>query len=656
MGEIDDILENTEKDMKSNEVEQLSEREHVLKRPGRFMGSVEQITEARFLINENNKIKYENITYVPALIKLIQEIIDNSIDEAVRTNYKFSNKINVSIDENSKVVVEDNGRGIPVKTTIVKRDIIDPKTKQHKTIEEEHWQPDLAWTSLRAGANFKDEEDNTTIGQNGEGSTLVTIFSKEFIGETHDGSAKFILTCKDNMTKKEIQQGKSSKQFTRVSFLLDFPKLHLENIDEIHKRLLMTNIILLNICHPKIQFTFNGKKIEICKNFKHFLEKYFEGEMEIMEGQNLKVAVLPNPENEFNFIHIINGINVYDGGTPLDWATKQLLSSLVEQMKKKYKNISNGDIKSKLTFVCMFKNMVNPRFNTQTKSNCITTYSDFKEIVKDCDFEKLGKQIYKNESLINPIIQIYKIAEEFEKQKTLDDMSKSVKNVRIAKYHPAQQTNKYLVLAEGDSAIGSIESVLGGSVFGFFPLRGKSLNCYEADIFKVKDNVEIMNIIKILDLKLNNPNQAEMTYENVLIATDQDMDGMFIRGLLIAFFKRFVPNIIKAGKLKFLKTPILTLSDKSGNFTNYFFTIEEFKTFISNNNVSHLKSHYYKGLGSWKPKELKKLFTKEGLHKFIDTFEYDEDTDQLINDWFSKKTADVRKEYLRGLSFDISVI
>ena len=167
--------------MIDNKIEMLSIKEHVIKRPGMYIGSVSFEDHERFLFGEFKKIRY-----VAGVLKLVDEIIDNSVDEAIRTNFKFANKISVDIDlKTNKVTVEDNGRGIPQAM------VITPEG-------EEIPGPVAAWTKTMAGGNFGDDKERVTGGQNGVGSSLTNIFSVLFSGTTSDGKNELSVNCSNN--------------------------------------------------------------------------------------------------------------------------------------------------------------------------------------------------------------------------------------------------------------------------------------------------------------------------------------------------------------------------------------------------------------------------------------------------------------------------
>lgn len=155
----------------------LTDRDHILLRPAMYIGSTTLEEHQQFISGQWTELKYSS-----GLVKIINEIIDNSVDEAIRTKFKFANKIDVQIN-NEKVSVSDNGRGIP-------QDLIETPEG------EKLLRPVLAWTRTKAGSNFSN--DRVTVGMNGVGSSLTAIFSKEFTGITADGKNEVLVQINNN--------------------------------------------------------------------------------------------------------------------------------------------------------------------------------------------------------------------------------------------------------------------------------------------------------------------------------------------------------------------------------------------------------------------------------------------------------------------------
>lgn len=616
---------------KENIIIKLSEREHILKRPGQYIGSIDEIRSEEFIIN-NNKIEKKEIHYIPALVKIINEILDNSIDEAIRTNYEFANKIDIHITDKF-VDIKDNGRGIPI-------------TKVDGTNK---YGPDVAFCEARSGSNFKDD-GRQTIGMNGVGSMCVNVFSKLFKVDTADGKKKFILICKNNLESADHSITTSSKQYTHVYFEPDLKRFNLKTINDVHKDIIKQRLYYLSVCHPEIKFTFNGCIVK----FKHGkdLVKHFSDVYEIIEKDDYFISVIPSQTDDFSFFTYVNGLYVKNGGNHIDYITTEVVGRLRDKLSKRHKGILPGDIKNKIQIIMFMNHFPDMKFSSQTKEELTNSFSSIKDYLK-LDNEELDKfidKIYKNKILIDDITETFRVKEELKKQKELKEMSKTNKKLNIDKYIPPAKKNKYLVLSEGDSAVSSIMKVLGRDDFGYFALRGKVLNVYNASTSKIKENRELYHITQILNLDLTNK-ETDMDYENVLIATDADLDGILIRGLVLTFFDKFAPKLIKEKRIKVLSTPMIT-AVKKDKIEEYFMSFEDYLAFQKKN--KGYDYNYYKGLGSWKGKEdLGYLIDKHGLDKFIEAFEHDSGCEDILKNWMSSAESDERKAYLRNKEFNI---
>ena len=623
--------------MKENNIKILTQIEHVLHRTGRYVGSTKHIDQNMFILKDG-KMVYEKINYVPALLKIVREAIDNAIDENIRTKGSFANKIKVEITDDGWISVLDNGRGIPVKK--IKKD------------DHEIWGPEAAWCELRAGSNFDDEKDNTTIGQNGEGVSLTCILSKKFIGETSDGTKKCRIVCKDNLSEKDVKVSDCPDKYTAVKFLPDYPRFSLTNIDETHKNILRTDITNLAMSYPDITFYFNKEKIN-GKSFDKYVEQ-FGKPFETYESDNLSMAILCNDEtDDFNYVHYINGVNVYEGGNPFNFLTDLIvLNAVHEKLSKKFKTMKKGDIKNKISMVVFVRNMVNPRFDNQVKSKCINPPSEVKEFVDDKELEKFVRKVTKNDSIVVPILELFQMKEELKHMKELTGLEKT-KKFKCDKYLAPIGESKYLALCEGDSACGGISAVLGRNGIGYYACRGVPLNAYDSTSKDLLENKELTQIIQILGLKLSDKESRDCNYESVLIASDKDLDGERIFGLFNGFFAKYCKWMLIEGRIKRLRTPMILLKQKDKVY-KHFFNFQDYNTYISKHDISKYDIKYVKGLGSFTEVELSQLITENGFDYFVETLTYDIKTDDVIIDnWLNSKKSDVRKEMLRQNHFNI---
>lgn len=624
--------------MKVNKIKQLSERDHMLLRPGQYIGATTVSQVPAFIFNESeNKFEFSQVSYVPALLKIISEIIDNALDEAVRTDFKYANKINIEISDTT-VKVSDNGRGIPL------------DVDQDSGVS----QLELALAYPRAGTNFNDDERNS-IGMNGIGSYATNVMSTKFKAISITGKGKGILTCSNNLDKRKcvINSYISDKTGTTVEFDPDMSRFEIDKIDDTHKNLVYQRILFLSISYPEITFKFNGKIIRF-RNSKNFLSSFNENFAQIT-NENYIIGIVPNAADDFNSKSLINGADCINGGNHIDYIHSELIGRIKAKLEKKYPNIKPGDIKNKLTYIVTIRNFKSPLFDSQTKEKFTSNISEIKEYFKDVDWDKLTNQVVKTPELIDPIIETFKIREELKSRQALNKLNKGVtKNFKCEKFLPATKNQKYFFICEGLSSSSGLSACLGRADIGYFASRGKPLNAYDASFSDLIKNEELSNIIKILNLDVSNKKDQNITYDNIVLASDSDLDGYAIAGLYIGFFMKYAPSIIENGKLKKLRTPIMAFIDKNDQVKKFFFTFDEYNKFISSNSQpTGTRLHYYKGLGSWEPATLKPLITKYGLEYFLEDLQIDKITENVIDDWLNGKKADKRKEYLRGHEFSI---
>ena len=236
----------------------LTARQHVRERIGMYMGSSSKEDIERFVMGE-----WKTSYYVPALSKMVDEILDNAIDEAIRTNFKFANKIDVSV-KNGVVVVTDNGRGIP-------QDEIFDEASGDKILR-----PVAAWTRVNAGTSFDDER--VTIGTNGVGSAATNFLSSKFVGKTWCKGKRVEVRCKDGGDSIDVQVKTGiDGSGTEVSFVPDYSLFEVEDLDALDTvSLIEDRMISLQMAFPEIAFSFNKRRIKV-NDLKKYA-KLFVGE------------------------------------------------------------------------------------------------------------------------------------------------------------------------------------------------------------------------------------------------------------------------------------------------------------------------------------------------------------------------------------------
>lgn len=571
--------------MNTNKVEVLSDREHVLTRAGMYIGSTNWNLENKYIITLEDKIIKSSIEYVPAFLKMFDEIISNSIDEAIRTNFKFANKIDIVIDKDS-IRVDDNGRGISHE--------LEDRTEIPQSV--------VAFTNLKAGSNFSDETG--TLGQNGVGASCVAVFSKHFEVKTINGKKCTHLTIKDNAETHTYKITNSNKKCTSITYVPDLERLSMETIDETHYLLIKKRIIDLSICYPQIQFRFQGERINT-RNFKNYIEYYEQGENAIIfRYDNLQVAVMPSQEEDH--VSFANGISTKDG-QHVEVITNHIIWHLRNNMKKKYQGIKPSDIRGKLFFVIMLNNMKAPRFNGQSKEYLINTQSDINNMLKDVDWNKVGWKLVRHKPVIDPIMEIFAIREEMKKRQKVVGEEKSLKKNKIDKFVDSVHNDKSkctLYLCEGDSALSPLLNCRDDFMAGY-PLRGKFTNVHQMDASDVIKNQEVKDILTILGLRLSSPNISGLKYKRIAILADQDYDGDCITTQLINFFYKYWPTLFDQKKIIRVLSPLIVAKNINTKEIKNFYSLLIFNEENKNSNWKVL--NYNKGLGSLDDEDYEKM-------------------------------------------------
>ena len=190
-----------------------------------------------------------------------------------------------------------------------------------------------------------------------------------------------------------------------------------------------------------------------------------------------------------------------------------------------------------------------------------------------------------------------------------------------------------------NSASGGLMPALGRENCGYYELKGKPLNAYDATQSKFQNNTELSLLYSIIKSE---------GYEYIMYATDQDLDGFTIRGLLTGFFHKYLrADWLAKGKVGVLQTPIRGKM-QGGKIIDWVYSLQDGDKLTDKG-----QSKYFKGLGSWKPEWLKTVVKKDGLAKMFDILEYDDDADETIDAWLNTKRPDDRKAFLRENDFDL---
>ncbi|KAL6122696.1 top2 [Nucleospora cyclopteri] len=615
-------------------------KEHILLRPDTYIGSVEMDRQLMFVWSEQDKkIVQKQISFVPGLYKIFDEILVNAADNKQRD--KNMSCIKVEITDTTISVLND-GRGIPIEV--------------HK--KEKVYVPELIFGHLLTSSNYDDNEKKITGGRNGYGAKLCNIFSKEFIVETANGGQKYVQKFKNNMSEIETPKISvySKKDYTKITFTPDFERFKMEKLDDDIKSLLKKRVYDMCASVRRIKVVLNDEKLDV-PTLKAYAGLYLPDTVEMVhkvinDRWELVCAVA---EDQFTQVSFVNSICTSKGGTHVNHVIDQLMEPLSAAVKRKDKNLILKPLNIKNSIFIFINCLIeNPAFDSQTKENLTLKISKFGS--KCIPIDDFAKEIVKKTPIVERIVNFSRAKQASLLKKT--DGTKTTKITGIPKLEDAnyagtkRSNDCTLILTEGDSAktlaVAGL-GVIGRDKYGVFPLRGKLLNVREANHTQIMENAEINAIKKIVGLQHGKvyTSTESLRYGHIMIMTDQDHDGSHIKGLIINFFDHFFPSLLKVdGFLKEFITPIVRATKKK--VKKDFFTIPEYETFktdLEARNETGWTIKYYKGLGTSTTADAKQYFSNLDLHVKNFIAANNEDS-QNIDLAFNRKKADQRKSWL----------
>lgn len=566
----------------------LSPRDHCRARPGMYLGSVSIEETYRFVLG-----RWAQVSYVPALNKMVDEVIDNSIDEAIRSNFKYATSISVDIDVDTNTIsIEDNGRGIPHDTVI------------DSTTNKEISKVVAAFCKTNAGTSFGD--DRVTIGSHGLGVSLVNFMSLSFIGETWSKGNKITVKCTNGAETIDVKESKKSGNGTKVTFAPDLSLLSVDSIsDHDTVALIADRLTSLQMAFPEIKFSLNGQRIAI-NTIKKYAELFSVAANVTIQKNDLSFFFISS-EDGFRTNSFVNGVNTRQGGSYVDFIMGGVIDELMGAIKRKFKvEVSKSTVKSGLGLVLFARNFKNPKFDSQTKERLTNTNGEVKQHYESNgtpDFKYIANKIMAVDDIIQPIIQ-----SELAKKAAADARAASreqnkLKKVKVAKHIAASQPGGTVFICEGDSALSSFLQVRNPRTSGGFPLRGVVANTWDMLPSKVLENKELRELIAVLGLDINKPaSVSNMTYQNIAILADADHDGAgHISPLLMAFFYKHWPLLYTQKRIHVTRSPIM-ISNK-GKDIKWFYSYGPANEFKDSKDSKGYHHRYIKGLASLKKDE-----------------------------------------------------
>ena len=614
--------------------ERISHVEHILKRPDTYCGSLIPESSSHW-VREGNAFVSRSILVSPALVKIFDEILVNSVDQYSLHPKKVS-KIEVTVSNDGSILIENSGVSIPIKKHATE------KGSDGKPI----WIPELIFGHLLTSSNYNDDEQRVTGGRNGYGAKLANIFSKKFWVVISDGNKVYRQTWHDNMSRCEppIIDASTNPVSVSIGLIPDWPRFG--GIGDFKKVAEKRAWDAAMWC-SKAQVKFNNQILEV-KTLEDYAQMHM-GDVPIakMHTENFDVVVAHSTSGGFQQCSWVNGICTTKGGSHVDKVVKALVDEISND--KRCMTLKPAQIKASL-FVFVRVVVINPTFSSQEKAECtskITEVIDLKpKFIKDVLASGvLGDLISKGSILVTK-----------ELKKT--DGSKKSRITGIPKLDDANWAGTHrshdctLIITEGDSAkalaIAGL-SVVGRNAFGVFPLRGKPRNVRDATVKQVTDNEEFSNLKKILGLQHGKVYNSvrELRYGRLMIMTDADLDGSHIKGLVLNMFHVYWPKLIELGFVVSMVTPVI----KAGRV--WYFTEEEYRQSLQETSAggpgaskfpSGTSVKYYKGLGTSTSAEAKEYFQK--IEQLTVAFGADPNMNESMTLAFAKAQADDRKGWL----------
>jgi topoisomerase-4 subunit B len=571
---------------------------------------------------------------------LLKEVLDNSIDEFVMGAGK---SIDISIQGN-KVLVRDYGRGIPLGKVV---DVV---------------------SKMNTGGKYDSRAFKKSVGLNGVGTKAVNALSTYFRVESNrDGksaSAEFELGV---LTNQELLDDTTRRKGTKVSFIPDSSIFKNYKFRNEYVARMLKNYVYLN---PGLTISFNGEKFFSENGLRDLLEDNSKSDDRLyptvhLKGEDIEVALTHSKTQYSEEYHsFVNGQNTTQGGTHLAAFREAFVKTIRDFFGKNY---DSSDIRKSIISAIAIK-VMEPVFESQTKTKLGSTemgggLPTVRTFINEFIKTNLDNYLHKNpnvaESIQRKILQaererkelsgIRKIAKERAKKASLHN-----KKLRDCRVHFGDTKNNRnlettLFITEGDSASGSITKSRDVNTQAVFSLKGKPLNCYGLTKKIVYENEEF----NLLQAALNIEESIEyLRYNNIVIATDADVDGMHIRLLLITFFLQFFPELIKEGHLYILQTPLFRVRNKKE--TIYCYSDQERLSAIEKLKPKPEITRF-KGLGEISPNEFKHFI---GQDIRLDPVMLDSDTtiDEMLSFYMGKNTPDRQKFIINNLKVELDLI
>ncbi|MEC7263344.1 MAG: DNA topoisomerase IV subunit B [Bacteroidota bacterium] len=604
-------------------IRSLDWKEHIRMRPGMYIGKLGDGSSA------------DDGIYI-----LLKEVIDNCIDEFVMGAGKT---IEITIKDNV-VNVRDFGRGIPLGKVV---DVV---------------------SKMNTGGKYDTRAFKKSVGLNGVGTKAVNALSTFFrVESTRDGQSKSAEFNIGNLVTEELLEESSRKRGTKISFTPDDTIFKNYKYRNEYVERMLKNYVYLN---PGLTIIFNGEKYQSENGLKDLLEDNnnqddFLYPIIHLKGEDIEVAMTHSKTQYSEEYHsFVNGQHTTQGGTH----QAAFREAVVKTIRDFYgKNYDASDVRKSIISAISIK-VMEPVFESQTKTKLGSTdmggnLPTVRTYINDFLGTYLDNYLHKNpqtaEALQRKIVQaererkelsgIRKLARERAKKASLHNKKLRDCRIHLQDMKSDRRLESTLFITEGDSASGSITKSRDVNTQAVFSLRGKPLNSYGMSKKIVYENEEFNLLQAALNIE---ESMEDLRYNNIVIATDADVDGMHIRLLLITFFLQFFPELIKENHLYILQTPLFRVRNKKE--TIYCYSEEEKRNAIEKL-TGKPEITRFKGLGEISPDEFQH-FIGDDIRLEPVMLDKAMSIDNLLQFYMGKNTPDRQEFIINNLKVELDLV
>ena len=558
-------------------IRSLDWKEHIRLRPGMYIGKLGDGAAA------------DDGIYI-----LVKEVVDNCIDEFVMGNGK---RVDIKVKD-GKVTVRDYGRGIPLGKVI---DCV---------------------SQINTGGKYDSKAFKKSVGLNGVGTKAVNALSSHFmVYSVRDGEKKQASFVRGELVEDAKVVKTDEQNGTYVEFIPDDTIFKKYAFKTAYLDKMMWNYCYLN---RGLAMYYNGEKFQSKDGLKDLLENNMDGDplypIIHIEDEDIEVAFTHGKTYGEDYYSFVNGQHTTQGGTHQS-AFRESVAKVIRDFYNK--NYEASDIRQSIVAAIAVK-VIEPVFESQTKTKLGSQEIEpggksMRAFVNDFLKDKLDNYLHRNPDVAELIERKIKQSERERKElsgirKIARDRAKKAnlhnKKLRDCRLHltdlkDERRDQTTLFITEGDSASGSITKSRDVNTQAVFSLRGKPLNCYGLTKKIVYENEEFNLLQAALDIEDDMDN---LRFNNIVIATDADVDGMHIRMLLLTFFLQFFPDLVKRNHVYVLQTPLFRVRNKKK--TIYCYSEDERRSAIDELGKNPEITRF-KGLGEISPDEFKHFIGRD---------------------------------------------